>query len=67
MGIEMEEDCDYETTDMSRRALAECDRDFYPAIYSYLKLYCCLPTTASSKRTFSTLKYLKNCFAIDNI
>ena len=42
-------------------ALAECDRDFYPAIYSYLKIYCCLPTTtASSERTFSTLKYLKN-------
>ena len=42
-------------------ALAECDQDFYPAINSYLKIYCCLPTTtASSERTFSTLKYFKN-------
>ena len=42
-------------------ALSECNRDFYPAIYTYLKIYCCLPTTtASSERTFSTLKYLKN-------
>ena len=42
-------------------SLEHCDECFYPAIYRYLKLFCCIPTTtAAPERTFSTLKILKS-------
>ncbi|MEL7308610.1 MAG: hAT transposon family protein, partial [Pseudomonadota bacterium] len=43
------------------KTLSLCDQSFFPNIYCFLKLFCCLPTTtASAERTFSTLRYLKN-------
>ena len=42
-------------------ALEHCDSSFFPAISTYLKIFCCIPaTTATPERIFSTLKYLKS-------
>ena len=41
--------------------LQSCFKDAYPAIHSYLTIFCVIPaTTASAERTFSTLKFLKS-------
>ena len=42
-------------------ALEHCVHSFFPAILTYLKIFCCIPETiATAERTFSTMKYLKS-------
>jgi hypothetical protein len=42
-------------------SLGQCDKNFYPNIFTLLKIFATLPiTTSTSERSFSTLRRIKH-------